>query len=128
MRWTAHHRFIIEDDTFARTEGSGCARQVAEDDESLPSHLLGLERHHVDDPAIGGEEREQLLPQLLFLDLVVEVFDVQRRVRLGGGHGGRWRGRTHAAASAKCGLSGEFTRSHDWYVLDLGIILSLEHV
>lgn len=26
------------------------------------------------------------------------------------------------------GCRGKFTRSHDWYVLDLGIILSLEHV
>ncbi len=82
MRWTAHHRFIIEDDTFARTECSGRARQVTEDDESLSSHLLRLERHHVDDPAICGEEAKELQPELVFLDLVVEVFDVEGRVWL----------------------------------------------
>jgi hypothetical protein len=84
----AHHRFIVEDDTFARTQRRGRPGQVAEHDKRLTPHFLCLERDHIDYPAIGREERVQLMSQLLLIDLVVEVFDVKRRLRLCPGHYG----------------------------------------
>ena len=79
----AHHRFIIEDDTFAGSHGRGRAREVGEHEERLAAHFLALERDDVDDPAVRGEEREELPAQLLLVDLVVEVVQVERRVGLG---------------------------------------------
>ena len=57
MSWTAHHRFIVEDDTFARPECSSGSGEVTKHDEGLAPHFLGLERDDVYNPAIGGEVR-----------------------------------------------------------------------
>lgn len=85
----AHHRFIIKDDTFAGSHGRGRARQVGEHEERLPPHFWALHRDNVDDPAIRREECEELRPQFLLVYLVIQVFDVQGRVGLGGCHGRR---------------------------------------
>ena len=82
LRWIAHHRLIIKDDTFAGPERGGCAREVAEHEERLPPHFLCLERDDVSDAAVGGEEGEELVLELILVDLVVEVLQVERRVGL----------------------------------------------
>ena len=78
----AHHRFIIKDDTFAGSQGRGRASEVTEDDKRLSSHFGPFEGDDVDNSAIGCEEGVELIAQLLFSDLVVEVVDVEGLVWL----------------------------------------------
>ena len=70
----------------------------------LPAALHGLERVHVQDYAVGGEEGVQLCTQVWFADLVVEVLEVE------GLGWGEWGGG---------GLVGGF-RCHCWLVAGLG--------
>lgn len=56
----AHHRFIIEDDTFAGSHGRRRSGQVVEDEKGLTAHFLVLERDYIDNTAVCGEEGEQL--------------------------------------------------------------------
>ena len=43
----------------------------------MPAALHGLERVHVQDHAVGGEEGVQLCAQVWFADFVVEVLEVE---------------------------------------------------
>lgn len=57
---------------------------------ACPRIFLVLERDDIDDPAVGGEEGEKLATKLLFVDLFIEVINVEGRIGLcrgSGGHG-----------------------------------------
>ncbi|KAF5322619.1 hypothetical protein D9619_000319 [Psilocybe cf. subviscida] len=71
----AHQRLVVEEHALARAHRRGRTCEVGDD---------------VDDAPIGGEEGEELRLQLLFIDLIIEVVDVEGGVGLigGGGHGG----------------------------------------
>ena len=95
IRWgvvlATYHWFFVEDHAVASSQGRGGARQVREDEKSLAAHFLALGSDNVDELAIGREERKKLNLELLLVDLVVEIVNVQSRIRLSG-HGRQWTG------------------------------------
>ena len=84
--WLAipHQRFIIERHTCASPHRSRRPRQIGKDQEGLTAHFGTLRRDDIDHLPVGCEKRVELGTELFFVDLVVQVVDVERRVGLDG--------------------------------------------
>ena len=84
--WLAipHQRFIVERHTCTSPHRSRRPRQIRKDQEGLTAHLGTLRRDDIDHLPVCCEKRVELGSELFLVDLVVQVVDVERRVRLDG--------------------------------------------
>lgn len=85
MCWT-HHGLVIEHHTLTGSHGSGCGSQIGEDEKGLALHLWTFGGDDIDDFAVCGEEGIELRPDLILVDLVIEIVDVEGRNWLRRGH------------------------------------------
>ena len=79
-----HQWFIIERHTCASPHRRRRPRQIRENQEGLTTHLWALCRDDADHFSVGREKRVELGAEFFFVDLVVEVVDVEGCVGLDG--------------------------------------------
>ena len=79
---TADQWLVIEHHSFAGTHGGRRASQVCKDQKGLSLHLLAFRGDDIDDLAVCCEERKKLDFEFFLVDLVIEIVDIKRFVRL----------------------------------------------
>ena len=89
-----HQWFIVEHHTCTSPHRSRRPCQIRKDQERLTAHLGALCRDDIDHFSVRREKRVELGAQLLFVDPVIQVVDIERRVWLDGRvhFGGLWKG------------------------------------
>lgn len=108
--WIRYHGLVVEREALHGTQGVGGTADLLEDDEGLAPHLQAPRHQDIQDLAKLGEDGIQGLLELIFLDLLIEIVDINSVVGTGLGncHGVRCSGtpkpslRPTAPAKLRC--------------------------